>query len=185
MEQQRSRILKLAAPLIFVLLCVTAYEYGYERVSEQMAAIKDMERTKIKTLQKYMSIISEKPSLEASLTELKDKRREGDSKIIDAQTPSLAANTLVDTVKTIITGKGGSITSERAEKPEDLGKFKIVNVAMDVVLPDARALSDVIYGIETRTPYIVIKEMDSRVRNFREPRELMVKLRVAALTGGK
>ena len=56
---------------------------------------------------------------------------------------------------------------------------------MDIVLPDTRALSDVIYGIETRTPFIVIKELDSRVRNFKEPRELMVKIRVAALTGGK
>jgi hypothetical protein len=183
--RQQSRVLRIAVPLIFVLFCVTAYQYGYESVSEQMAGLKDMQRTKIKTLQKYMNIIAEKPGLEAKLAALKEKRAADQSKIIDATTPSLAANTLVDTVKTIVTGKGGSITSERAEKPDDLGKFKIVNVAMDVVLPDARALSDVVYGIETRTPSIVIKELDSRVRNFRDPRELMVKLRVAALTGGK
>jgi hypothetical protein len=183
--RQRSSILRIAAPLIFVLLCWAGYEYGYKSVEDQMTGIKEMQRTKIKTLQKYMNIIAEKPGLEARLAALKEKRTADQSKIIEATTPSLAANTLVDTVKTIVTGKGGSITSERAEKPDDLGKFKIVNVAMDVVLPDARALSDVIYGIETRTPYIVVKELDSRVRNFREPREIMVKLRVAALTGGK
>jgi hypothetical protein len=183
--EQRSRILRLAAPLVFALLCLTAYQYGYERVKEEMAAIREMEGAKMKTLKKYMTILSEKPALEARLAALKEKRQADDSKIIDAQTPSLAANTLVDTVKTIVTGKGGSITSERAEKPDDLGKFKIVNAAMDVVLPDARALSDVVYGIETRTPYIVVKELDSRVRNFKDPRELMVKLRIAALTGGK
>lgn len=56
---------------------------------------------------------------------------------------------------------------------------------MDVVLPDTRALSDVVYSIETRTPYIIVKELDTRVRNLREPRDLMVKLSVAALTRGR
>jgi hypothetical protein len=46
-------------------------------------------------------------------------------------------------------------------------------------------LSDVLYAIETRTPHFIVKEVDVRVRNFREPRELMVKLRVSALTIGK
>lgn len=75
--------------------------------------------------------------------------------------------------------------SERVEKTDDLGKLKVVNVAMDISMPDIRALSDVIYNIETRTPYITINELDIRVRNFKEPKELMVKLRVAALTLGK
>ena len=183
--EKRSSIIRIAAPLVIVLLLAVGYEYGYERVSTDMASVKEMQKAKIKTLQKYMTIISEKPALEAKLAALNEKRKADDSKIIDAQTPSLAANTLEDTVKGMITGKGGSISSERVEKPEDLGKFKIVNVSMDLVLPDARVLSDLIYNIETRTPYIVIRELDVRVRNFREPRELMVKLRIASLTGGK
>ena len=181
----KSKLLKIALPLIIVLLCLTAYNYGYEKAHADMAALKEMQLAKLKTLQKYMAIISERPALESKLAALKERRKEADSKLIDAQTPSLAANTLEDTVKAIITGKGGSISSERVEKTDDLGKFKIVNVAMDVVLPDIRAVSDVVYNIETRTPYIIVNELDLRVRNFKEPRELMVKLRVAALTLGK
>ena len=183
--EKRNRILGYAVPFIIVLVILVAYDYGYEKISTEMASIKETQLAKTKTLQKYMTIISEKPALESKLAALKEKRKADESKIIDAQTPSLAANTLEDTVKSMITGKGGSISSERVEKPEDLGKFKVVNVTMDVVLPDARALSDIIYNIETRTPYIVVKELDTRVRNFKEPRELMVKLRIAALTGGK
>jgi hypothetical protein len=183
--ERKSRLLALSIPVIVVLLGMFAYEYGYEEVRGQMASIKEVEAAKTKTLEKYMSIIAEKPLLEKKLASLGETRKADDSRIIDAQTPSLAANTLVDTVKGAVTGTGGSITSERVEKPQDMGTFKVVNVSVDLILPDTRALSDVLYGIETRTPYIVIRELDARVRNFRDPREIMVKLRVAALTTGK
>jgi hypothetical protein len=119
------------------------------------------------------------------LTSLKERRKIDDSKLIEGQTLSLSAATLQENVKTIITGKGGTISSERVDKPEDLGSFKLVTISIDSVLPDTRVLSDVLYAIETRTPYFVVKEIDARVRNFREPRELMVKLKVSALTIGK
>lgn len=183
--EKRSRLFKFAIPLIIILFALVAYEYGYETVHSEMAALKEIQLAKTKTLERYMSIISEKPILENKLATLKEKRKADDSRIIDAQTPALAAATLVDTTKGIITGRGGLISSERVEKPDDLGKFKVVNVSLDITLPDTRALSDVVYNIETRTPYIIIKEIDARVRNFREPRELMIKLRAAALTGGK
>ncbi len=182
---EKNRVLKLAIPVIIVLCCLTAYQYGYEKVRAEMASLKEIQLAKTKTLEKYMSVIAEKPLLESRLASLKERRAAGDSKMIAAQTPSLAANTLEDIVKGIITGRGGSISSERVEKPDDLGEFKAVNVSMDIVLPDAAALRDVIYSIESRTPYIVVKEFDARVRNFKEPRELMVKLRISALTGGK
>jgi len=52
-------------------------------------------------------------------------------------------------------------------------------------VPDTRVLGDIIFSIETRTPYLVVKEIDTRVRNYRDPRELIVKLDVIALTGVK
>lgn len=171
--------------MIIVLAGLVAYQYGYERTRTEMSSIKEMQMLKNKTLEKYITVIAEKPFIEAKLASLKEQRKADDSKIIDGQTYSLSANTLEDIVKGIITGRGGSISSERVEKPDDLGKFKVVNVSMDILLPDTRALSDIIYSIETRTPYIVVKELDVRTRNIREPRELMVKLRIAALTGGK
>ncbi|HVN96475.1 MAG TPA: type II secretion system protein GspM [Syntrophorhabdaceae bacterium] len=183
--ERRNRLIIFAIPVIIVLLVLIAYQYGYEKVRADIASVREMEVAKTKTLERYVTIIAGKPELESRLTALKEKRKADDAKLVQGDTSSLAANTLEDTVKGIITGRGGTISSERVEKPEDLGNFKVVNVTMDVVLPDTRALSDVIYSIETRTPYIVIKELDTRVRNFREPRDLMVKVRVAALTGGK
>ncbi len=181
----KNRTLIFALPVLAILLVIAVYEYGYLRVKEEIAAVRESEMVKTKTLEKYMNLIAEKPALEKKLADLKDRRKADESKIVDAQTLSLSAANVQDTVKGIITGKGGSISSERVEKPDDLGKFKVINVTIDAVIPDARALTDILYGIETRTPYLVVRELDGRVRNFRDPRELMVKFRIQALTGSK
>lgn len=182
---KRNRIIFVGIPLIFILLCLVLYEYGYLRVQSEIAAIKEDQALKMKTLEKYSALISERPRLEKELVRLKETRKAEDSKLIEGQTLSLAAATLQDMVKGIIVGRGGSISSERVGKPEDRGKFKVISVSIDAVLPDARALSDILYSIETRTPYLVVKELDTRVRDYRNPRELMIKLDVSALTTAK
>jgi len=168
-----------------LLLGLVIYQYGYVKVQAEISSIKESQAIKTKTLEKYAALLSERPQLEKRLAALKEARKADDSKIIEGQTPSIAAATLQDTVKGIVTGRGGTISSERVGKPEDLGKFKVITVSIDIVMPDTRALSDVLYSIETRTPYLVVKELDARIRNFREPKELTVKLDVSALTGGK
>ena len=129
--------------------------------------------------------------------------------------PSLALAALQDTIKGIVTNRGGTVSSARVGKVEEIvyqepvtekplteakdkkapagkksakndggGKFKVINVSLDIVVPDPAALRDILYFIETRTPALVVREVDSRVRNMKEPRELVVRLDVAALYGG-
>ena len=183
--KSKSKLLVVAIPVIIALAGLVAYQYGYQGVKDEMSSMKEMRTSKTKMLEKYMELIAEKPELEKKLESLKEERKTDDSKIIEAQTLSIAAATLQETVKALITGRGGSITSERVEKPDTLGNLKVINVSIDAILPDTRALSDLLYGVETRTPYLIIKEVDTRVRNFRDPKELMVKIRVSALTGGQ
>lgn len=179
---KRNRIIVLGIPLILILLGLVLYEYGYLRIQSEIASIKEDQALKIKTLEKYTALINERPQLEKELNSLKEIRRADGPKLIEGQTLSLAAATLQDMVKGIIVERGGTISSERVGKPEDHGKFKIINVSIDAVLPDVRALSDILYSIETRTPYLIVKELDTRVRDYRNPKELMVKLDVSALT---
>jgi len=168
-----------------ILLGLLIYQYGYLRIQSSIASIKDEQAIKTKTLEKYITLISEKPQLEKKLTSLKEMRKAEDSKLITGQTPSLSAAQLQDIVKGIITGRGGIISSERIGKPEDLGKFKVISVTVDATIPDSRALSDILYSIETRTPYLIVKELDARVLNYRDPRELLVKLDISAITAGR
>ncbi len=182
---RNSRILTFAIPLFIILGAAAVYEYGYLRVQEEVSTTLEAEALKAKTLEKYVTLIAQKPEFEKQLALAKERRKAEDRKIIEGQTPSLAAATLQNTVKSLITGKSGTISSERVEKPETLGKFNLVSVSIDAVLPDVKALSDVLYAIETQTPYLVVREIDARTRNINDPRELTVRLKVAALTAGK
>jgi hypothetical protein len=182
---KKSKTLIVSIPLMIILAGFLAYQYGYLRIQSELATIREEQAIKTRTLEKYIKLISEKPSLEKKLAALKETRKADDSKLIEGQTPSLAAAQLQDIVKSSITGRGGTISSERVGKPEDFVKFKLISVSVDAGIPDSRILSEVLYSIETRTPFLVVKELDARVKNYRDPRELMVKLDVSALTGGK
>ncbi len=182
---KRNTTLLITVPLMIILIGLAVYQYIYVRIQADVASIKEEQAVKTKMLEKYITLISEKSPLEKTIVSLKETRNAEVSKLVEGQTLSLAAATLQDTVKEVITSRGGTISSERVGKPEDLGKFKIITVSIDTVLPDSRTLSDILYSIETRTPYLTITELDIRVRNFRKPRELMVKLDVSALTSSR
>lgn len=182
--KRKTKLLLIAIPFNVILLGAVIYQYGILSIREQMSFVDDMQASKMQTLQKYTDAIAQKANLEKQVVSLKEKRKNDDTKIIVAQTPASAAASLQNLVKGIIAGRGGTINSERVERPEDLGKFKVINVVVDVVFPDIRALSDTLFAIETQTPYLVVKELDVRVRNYADPRDLLVKLKVSGLTGG-
>ncbi len=181
----RKRSLLIALPVLVILAALAFYEYVYLGIQAEVASVKEAQTAKANTLQKYLTFVSKKPDLEKSLVRLREERKAAEPKLLSGDTLSLAAASLQSTVKGMITARGGTISSERVEKPEDLGKFKVVSVSIDAVVPDPRALSDALYAMETQTPYLVIRELDSRVRNFTQPRDLMLRLKVSGITGGK
>ena len=210
---KKNRILIIAIPVLIILLGLIIYQYGYVRIQESLAAIKEEQNVKAKTLEKYLAAIAEGPDLQKKLDALREQRKTDAAKLISGDTFSLAAASLQETTKGIITSRGGVISSERIGKEEDLvpalpgqtkeepkgqkgprpkkeksdekSRFKIINASFDFTAPDIGALRDMVFFIETRTPYLVIKELDCRVRNFQQPRDLMVRLDVSALYGGK
>jgi len=183
--EKNSTFLRIAIPLAVILAGFTVYEYGYLQVRTEVAARKDAAWEKKKILKKYLTLIAERPRLEAELAALTEARKAQIAKTVEGQTPSIAAAAMQNTVKGIISARGGTISSERIEKPEELGKFKIITVSVDAVLPDIRAVSDTLFAIETQTPHLIVRELDTSVRNFREPKELAIRLKLSGLTGGR
>jgi hypothetical protein len=178
---RRSRLLLLAVPVIILLAGLLAIQ-RYAAVRQDLAAVKEEEALKERTLRKYITLIAERPGLEKKTAELKDLRKANDTNLMEGQTLAIVAASLQDTVRSIVTSHGGTITSERAGKTEDREPLKVINVTIDTVLPDARALADVLYAVETRTPYLIVRDLDVRVRNMRAPKELSVRLDIAALS---
>ena len=182
--KSQSRLLVIAVPLMILLLGAVIYQYGYQRVQAELAEMDDAASVKSRILQKYMRMIADKPRLETELAALKEIRKAETVKMIEGQTASVAAAALQSHLDALITSMGGSIASKRVEKIEEAGKLKIITVTMEAVLPDTRALSDTLYAIESQTPYLVVRELEVRIRNIREPRDLSIKLKVSGLTEG-
>ncbi len=172
-------------PLMVVLFIALAYEYGYREVQDKTAVLKEEQREKAKMLMKYNALIEERPAMEKKLALLKEERKADDAMLIEGQTLSIVSASLQDTVKGIVSGRGGKVISERSGKPGKEGDFTRITASMDVLMPDTRALSDIMYAIATRTPYLVVSELNATVKEAQNPRELIVKLDVAALTGGR
>jgi len=177
----KSRILVIALPFTLILLGLVIYEYGFLAIRTEQTAAKEIYALKAKTLEKYLTLIDQKPQFEKRLDTLKEIRKADDGKVIEGQTVPIAAATLQNAIKGIISSRGGIISSERVEKPEDFGKFKIISITIDTSIPDVKSLSDALYTIETQTPFFVVKELDVRIKNYREPRDLMVKIKVSAI----
>lgn len=182
---KRSKTFIVTIPVMILLIGLIIYQYGFLSVQDRLQEIKEEQAIKTRTLEKYISLISERPQLEKTLASLNETRKSLDEKLIEGNTPALAAANLQETVKNIVMSAGGTFTSERIGKPEELKKFRIITVSMDIVLPDIKALGDILHAIETKTPYLILNDLDVRVRNFRDPRELTVKMDVSALTSGK
>ncbi len=183
--ESKNRLLFAAIPILVVLGGLLLYQYGYLRLREEIRSTKEAEAVKIKTLQKYADFVALKGEFEQKLRALKEARKADEVKLIEGQTPNIAAGALQNSIKTLVTSKGGTISSDRVEKPEDVDKFTIISVSIDGSVPDMRFLSEILFAIETQTPSLLVRELDARVKDFRDPRDLMVRLKVSGMTSGK
>ena len=178
---RKSRIILFSISVLFILSLFLLYE-RYAAVQKDLSLIRDGQALKERVLGKYMSLIAEKPDLDKRVAALRKMRETEDAKLMEGQTASIVSAGLQDTIRSIVTSHGGSVLSERAGKAEDFGDFKTITVTVDTLLPDARGLADILYAIETHTPYLLVKDLDVRVRNFKIPKELSVKFDVSGLT---
>jgi len=206
------RLLLIGIPIAVVLFAVVVYEYVYVGVRTEIASIREQQDARMETLRKYIVLIAEKPGLEKQLEVLREQAKAQDVKLVSGEPVSLASANLQGLVKGVVSGRGGTISSERIGKAEDLEKaavpsggeaaakapggkkvvktaegpkLQVLSVSIDSVLPDTAALSDILYSLETRTPYIVTRELDVRIKNFRDPRDLMVRIDATGLYEGK
>ncbi len=74
--KSKSKLLVIAIPVIIILAGLVAYQYGYQGVKHEMISMKEMQASKTKMLEKYMSLIAEKPDLEKT-TRCLERRKKG------------------------------------------------------------------------------------------------------------
>jgi hypothetical protein len=182
---RKSRLYKIGIPLIAVLSVLLIYRYGFVSIRQKVSFIKEEQSVTLRTLEKYESLIARMPDIKKNLSSLKEQRKNSEPKLFSGNTAALAGAALQETVKGIIASSGGTIRTERINEPSQAGQFTVLNVGIEAEVPNTEALSNVLYGMETRTPYMVIKELDVRVKNIKSPADLSVRLDVLGLTPAK
>lgn len=180
----RSKSLSITIPLVIILGFLMLYKYGFGWIRSDLAAMRETLSVKEKTLDQYRSLIEQRSKIEQRLGALREERNANLASLIRGETPSVSAALLQDGIREILVAHGGTISSERVEKPERLDSLYIISVQFDAVLPDASALKDTLYAIETEARHLVVNELDVRVQNIRQPGSLVVKMKVSALSAG-
>ncbi|HIJ59941.1 MAG TPA: hypothetical protein HPP56_04935 [Nitrospirae bacterium] len=147
--------------------------------------MQELKNAKLETLKKYEKTISEIPVLEERLEELTEKRKKLSQFLVEGQTHSVASSALQDTVKNIVSSRGATVQGQRIEKASELGRFKLIAVNTNFQTNDVKMLLDILYAIQLNKPAISIKEIDVRLINFKEPRQLLLSLTTGGLTEAK
>lgn len=182
---KRNKPLAIAIPFLIILFLIAA-QYSYSKIQSKMSSIKEKQAVKTQLVEKYISLISERPALANKFASLKEERSALNSKLIEGSTPSIASAALQEKIKGIVAEQGGMISSERIEKNEELNAFSIISVSINAVLPDSGALNNILYAIETHTPRLVVKELDVTVKNPKKTTgDITINLVVSAITNKK
>lgn len=180
-----SRKLKIMMPLMVILFGIVIYQYGYLGTQRDISSIKEEQEMKTEILEKYITRISEIPNLERDIVSLRLIRDSYNTEMIEGETYSIASASLQDMVREIITDKDGKVDGGRMGQPGDLGKFKEINVNIKGTMPDVKALGEALYAIESHTPFLLVRDLDVSIRNYKEPREITLKLNVSAILNEK
>ncbi len=171
-------------PLLIILSFMILYKYGYGWLRSDLAEKREALSVKEKTLDQYRSLIAERSQVEQRLGALREEQNASLPRLITGETPSVSAAILQDGIREILVQHGGTISSERVGQPERRDPLHIISVQFDAVLPDASALRDALYALETADQYLVVNTLDVRVQNIRRPGSLIVKIKVSALSAG-
>lgn len=182
---KNSKILTIVLPLTAILVCYAAYEYGYVTLASSIMELRETREQKEKMLFKYVAAISKRQQIASTLHFLRPVKTNNDEGIIKEPLPTGAMKNLRSTLKEIITRNGGQMNGDKDTQPVKSGLYLIYETEVDTMLPDTRALNEIVYAIESHTKYMVIKNMDVRVTNPNFPRELAVKFKIAAIGIGR
>ena len=171
----------LISLLISCLTLWMLYDYVYVPFIEKQRLVHDEIEMKAWMLNKYLTIEAGLDGLKNQYDELKQERKKVNSQMLKGKTSSLAGAELQNIIKDIIKSKDGSITSERINTTEERGGVKVVSVRLDAELSNPSTLYEIMYEMASRTPTIIIDQLEVRVRNVRKPGPVRVQLQVSAL----
>ena len=118
-------------------------------------------------LGRYQALEDARPQVEAELREMQ-QRNAAMSGLIEGNSAALAAAAVQSDIKTIIESNGGSVLSTQNMPSKIADGFEKIEIQYDLSLP-LGSMKNVIYQIETHTPYFFIDHVTMRMPEGWQP----------------
>ena len=106
----------------------------------------------------YRAEVALRPELEAALKQARLKASATPG-LIASDSVALAQAQLQDEVKSIVTDNQGEVRTAQIVPATNVDGFQVIAIQYDLAVPMAK-LRDLIYAIETRTPYLFVDDAD-------------------------
>ena len=161
----RGRLVALVLVLIPVILL--ARFVVWPLVTRYASSGSALEATRDK-IARYQRLLNELPALEAAVTEL-DRKNPLDPYLLSGKNRALAAASLQRSLQEAAEKHGVTILSLRVRPP--VAEARMERIAVEARLrADIRALRELLYYVETTTPYMFVDNLSIKVRRSRRAR---------------
>lgn len=122
---------------------------------------------------RYQGVIESKDEVRAALDQI--RRQNGDQYFLRNEVAAIAASEVQQASQDVIESSGGKINRIQVEPVREEGGYHRVGVNVQLEC-DMTALRKILYGIETRQPYLFVDNMSIRSRQYRGRRGIASQL---------
>jgi Tfp pilus assembly protein PilO len=179
-KRERNIVLVAAATIIGFCLftfVIDPFFASQDRIRAQIP-------TKLKQLEKYRQFVARRAQVEAELQQAKRAANQCESMFLSGDTPPLAAANLQDVLKTLSSKNKIKIHSEKVLDSKEFDYFEQIPVQIDFT-SSMRNLTNFIYDVETYKKSLSITDLNIRVTNRRQPKDIRATIVVAGLMQSK
>ncbi len=121
-------------------------------------------------LQKYAEVLQNRKAAEGALDRTLRQGEEIRRRLLEEETPQLAAASLQDMAKRLATKNGLAIRSFRILDPKEVGSFRRISIQIDFnPISSMQGLTQFLYELENQEKEILIGEADLLAFNPRMP----------------
>ncbi len=175
-RSRRERNIVAATVLTAVVFCVV--QFVVNPFLDSQRQIQEQIPIKLKQLEKYRHFVAGKARAEENLKQVQLWEKRANNRMLAGNTAPLAAANLQEILKTLSAKNRIKIHSEKVLDARSFDYFEQIPVQIDFTSTIAD-LTDFVYDIETYQKALSITDLNIRVTNRRDPRDVRATVVVA------
>jgi len=160
-ERLSKREKGLVVLTLLILLSVIARYFLVSPFLERREWVKGQLEIQPQLLEKNLRYVGQKAAMAANLEKARGEIKALEPSLLSADTPSVSASDLQQTIQAIATKEGTQVISTRVLNPEAMGAFTKIPVQIEVS-GQIDQVANLIKGIESAEKLLVLQELNIR-----------------------